>query len=172
MFQIVFDFCDASMDGRDLHLFVRCIDRRPRFVVAVEEREQAVVFLLRNGVVFVIVALGALDGQAEHRLSDGVHAVEHRVHAKLLGIDGALLVEHGIAQEAGGHDLILVGVRQLVAGKLLDEELVVGQITVEGVDHVIAVEMDLARHVLLVTVGIRVAGGVQPVPSPAFAVVR
>ena len=62
--------------------------------------------------------------------------------------------------------------RQQVAGDLLDDELVVGQVAVEGVDDPVAVEADLARLVLLVAVGVGVAGGVEPDPAPALAVVR
>ena len=66
----------------------------------VEEREHPVVLFLRQRIVLVVVALGALDGQAEHALADGVHAVEHGLHAELLGIDAAFLVDHRVAQEA------------------------------------------------------------------------
>ena len=60
---------------------------------------------------------------------------------------------------------------QQVAGDLLDDELVVGQVAVEGVDDPVAVEPDLARLVLLVAVGVGVAGRVEPEPAPALAVV-
>lgn len=46
-----------------------------------------------------------------------------------------LLVEHGVAEEAGGDDLVLGRVGEQVAGVLFDDELVVGQVAVEGVDH-------------------------------------
>ena len=104
--------------------------------------------------------------------ADGVHAVEHRLHAELLGIDAAFLVDHRVAQKAGGDDLVLRGVGQQVAGELLDDELVVGQVAVEGVDDPVAVEPDEARLVLLEAVGVGVARGVEPVAAPALAVVR
>ena len=61
---------------------------------------------------------------------------------------------------------------QQVAGDLLDDELVVGQVAVERVDDPVAIEPDAARLVLLEAVGVGVAGGVEPVPAPALAVVR
>ena len=70
----------------------------------VEEGEQPIILLLRERVELVVVALGALDGQAQDALADGVHAVEHGLHAELLGIDAAFLVDHRVAQEAGGDD--------------------------------------------------------------------
>ena len=80
--------------------FVRAIDRRLRFVIVVQEREQPVVLRLRERIVLVVVALGALNRQPQHALADGVHAVEHGFHAKLLGIDAPFFVEHRVAQES------------------------------------------------------------------------
>ena len=62
--------------------------------------------------------------------------------------------------------------RQLVAGDLLDDEPVVGQVAVQGVDHPVAVEPDETRLVFLVAVGVGVPSGVEPVPTPTLAVVR
>ena len=156
----------CAEDLGPLLLLVGRVDRDVRLVGVVQEGEHAVVFVLRQRVVLVGVALGALDGQAEHALADGVHAVEHRLHAELLGIDAAFLVDHRVAQEAGGHHLVLRGVRQQVAGDLLDDELVVGQVAVQGVDDPVAIEPDLPRLVLLVAVGVGVAGGVEPDAAP------
>ena len=120
----------------------------------------------------MIVALGALDGEAEDALADGVHAVEHGFHAELFGIDAAFLVDHRVAQEAGGDDLILRGMRQQIAGDLLDDELVVRQVAVERVDDPIAIEPDEPRLVLFEAVGIGIARRVEPEPAPALAVMR
>ena len=51
-----------------------------------------------------------------------------------------------------------VALGQQVAGELLDDELVVGQVAVEGADHPVAVEPDRARLVLLVAVASRRSG--------------
>ena len=59
-----------------------------------------------------------------------------------------------------------------VAGNLLDDELVVGQVAVEGPDDPVAIEVDLAGLVFLVAVGIGIAGGIEPDPRPALAVMR
>ena len=121
--------CRSDFDGRTsrkilgaLHLLMRRVNGHVGLVRVVEEREDAVVLFLRERIVFVVVALRALDGDAEDALADGVHAIEHGLHAELLGIDAALLVDHRVAQETGGHVLILGGIRQLVAGNLLDHE--------------------------------------------------
>jgi len=59
---------------------------------------------------------------------------EHGFHAELLGVDAAFLVDHRVAEETGGHRLVLRGARQLVAGDLIDDEPVIRQVPVQGVD--------------------------------------
>ena len=61
---------------------------------------------------------------------------------------------------------------QHVAGELLDRELIERHVGVEGVDDPIAIRPDRARPVLLVAVGVGVAGQVEPAPRPALAVMR
>ena len=119
----------------------------------------------------MVVALRALDGDSQDSFADGVHAVEHGFHAELLRVHAAFLVDHGIAEKAGGDDLILGGVRQHVASDLFDDELVVGQVAVERLNHPIAIDPHLARLILFKTVGIGVARGIQPDAAPALAVV-
>ena len=58
---------------------------------------------------------------------------------------------------------------QQVAGDLLDEELVVGHVVVEGVDDPIAIHPHEPRLVLFEAVGVGVAGRVEPEAAPAFA---
>jgi len=62
--------------------------------------------------------------------------------------------------------------RQEVARDLLDDELIVGQVAVDRADDPVAVEVIDARLVLLVAITVRVTRRVEPVTSPAFAVVR
>ena len=110
----------------------------------------------------MVMALRALDGDAQNAFTDRIHTVEHRFHAELLWIDAAFFVNHGIAQKAGRNDLFLRGVRQFVAGNLVDDELVVGQVAVECVDHPVAIKPNPALLIFFITVGIGVARGVQP----------
>ena len=62
------------------------------------------------------------------------------------------------------------GVGQLISGDLLDQELIVRQITVEGLDDPVPVGPDESRLVLLETVRVGVPGRIQPVPPPALTV--
>ena len=170
--QVGFDLAHLASEFGHLHLVVRRINDALRLVVIVDERKHPVVLLLRERIELVVVTLGALDGEAQHALADGVHAVEHRIHAELLRIDSAFLVDHRVAQKAGGDNLFLRRVWQLIARQLLDDELIVRQVAVQRVDHVIAVEPNLAALVLFETVGVRVTRGIEPLPAPALAVVR
>ncbi len=118
------------------------------------------------------MALRALQGEPEHGLAQAVHAVEQTLDAELLGHDGPLLVDHAVAQEAGGDDLVLAGAGQQVAGDLLDDEAVVRQVAVERADHPVAPGPLLARQVLFIAVAVRVTRGVEPDARPLFAVTR
>ena len=63
------------------------------------EGKHPVVFLLADRIELVVVALAALDGQSQDALSDGVHAVEHRVHPELFRIRTAFPVQHRVAKK-------------------------------------------------------------------------
>ena len=138
----------------------------------VQEGEDAVVLLLFERIELVVVALRALNGDPEDPLPDRVHTVEHGFHPELLRVDSTFLVDHRVAQKAGGDDLVLRRSGQEVARNLLDDELVVGQVAIQSADHPIAIEPDLALLVLLESVGVGIARRIQPVPPPAFAVMR
>ncbi len=141
-------------------------------LVLLRNAQHPVIIFLLDGIELMVMALRALDGDAEDAFADGLHAIEHGFHAELFGVDAAFLVDHGVAQEACGDDLVLGGVGKKIACDLVDDELVVGQVAVERVDHPVAIEPDGALLVLFVAVGIGVAGGVEPGAGPFFPVVR
>ncbi len=143
------------------------LDRR-----AVEIREQPVVVAHRERVVLVIVALAALEGGAEPDGRGRVHPVENLVDPVFLGIGAGLDVAGSAAVQAGGDFLILRGPGQEVAGDLFDGEAVEGHVGVEGLDDPVAVGPEVTEVVALEAVRVGVAGGVEPGPGPAFAVVR
>src|SRR5205807_2107504 len=120
--------------------------------------------------------------------------IEHRFHAKLLGIDTAFLVDHGIAQETGSHARVRkrgqrtfrphcrladtqsgsekYPVPFFIAGNLLDDEPIVREIAIEGADDPVTVGPYPAQLVLLITIGVGVTCRVEPQPAPALAVMR
>jgi len=110
----------------------------------------------------VVVALRAIQSEAEEGAAESGDAVHDGLNAELLGIDAALLVDLGVAVEAGGDLLLGRGVGEEIAGELFNDELVVGLISIQRVDDPVAVFPDLARGVDGVAVGIGVAGDVEP----------
>jgi hypothetical protein len=77
-----------------------------------EEAEELVVLALRDRVVLVVVAAGALHRQAEEHGRGGVNAVGHVLDAVLLRDDPALGVMDLVAEERRRHPLVERRVRQ------------------------------------------------------------
>ena len=139
---------------------------------AVEDAVERVIVGGRDGIELVIVAAGAADAQAEHGLSEVPDGVFESDVAIPFGADADAARDGNVA---GGYDLlpalVVVFVRQKVAGDLLAKELVVGFVVAEGVDDVVPVFVHLRnREVGGVARGIGIADHVEPVPAPAFAV--
>ena len=170
----------------DLHQFVGA---------ALEDAVERVVIGGRDGVVFVVVAAGALDGQAHRAARHHVNAVVNNLvrEADEAAADG----EETQRRQVGAFWVLsfgfwVDGVRsdfanpelrtrnpepnKLVAGYLKLEEAVVGQVGVERVDDPVAVGVGVRVEALLagvdVALGVRVARDVEPVTRPALAVVR
>ena len=137
----------------------------------IQKCKHAVIFVLLQWIELVVVALRTADGKAQHALSNGVHTIEHRLHAELFRIHAAFLVDHGIAQKAGGHNLILRSLRQQITSQLLNQELVVWQVAIQCVDDIVTVKPYAALLVFFKAIGIGIASGVQPVAAPTLSVV-
>ena len=128
------------------------------------------------GVVFVIVAAGATERQAEESAAGGVDGVFERQVPQFIRGGG---VAPGQRQVAGGDDLLattgIVGRwvgGQDVAGELFADKLIERLVVLEGVDHIVAVEASFGDGIVGVVAGrVGVAHDVEPVASPAFAVV-
>ena len=120
----------------------------------------------------MVVAAGALEGQAEEGGAEGVHAVDDVGDAELLLDDAALLVLHVEAVEGRREALVLRGVRQQVAGELPRDELVEGEVLVERLDDPVAVRPHGAVAIHLVAVRVGEAREVQPVGGHPLAVAR
>src|SRR5689334_13630515 len=99
------------------------------------------------------MALGTTQRQTQEDNARGGHAIDHPFDAELLGIVSPLRIEQRIAMKAGGYLLLDCGARQEVAGKLLDHELVEGEIAIEGADHPVPVLPYRSGTVGIVSVG-------------------
>jgi hypothetical protein len=145
---------------------------QPALVHVVEVGEQAVVVVLRDGVVLVVVAARALEREPEESRAEGVHAVGHVLDAVFL-LDAATLVGLAVqAVEGRGQALVARGAGQQVAGELGAQEAVVGQVFVERADQPVAPGPDGALGVGLVAVGVGVARQVEPGGGHALAEAR
>ena len=139
-----------------------------------EEGLEAVVILVLDGVVLVVVALGATGGEAEEDAADGAGDVVEEVLAKLLFAVGVGF-PRGEAEEALGDDFVgLAGglfAAVFVAGDLFLDEEVIGLVGVEGADDVIAVAPGGGAFAVDgEAVGFGVADEIKPVAAPALAV--
>ncbi len=170
MFEFRFDLANLQKDLGPLHLLLGRVDRNVRLVAVVQEGEDPVVLFLFQRIILVVVALGALDGQAEDPLADAVHTVEHGLHPELLRIDAPFFVDHRVAQEARGDELVLAGAGEQVTGDLLDDELAIGEVPVQGMNDPVAICVDLAGLVFLVAIRVGITRGVEPDPPPSLAV--
>ena len=137
---------------------------------------------LRNGVVFVIMAIGAGDRQAQKGRAGGIGEIGHElIPPALIFLENAartvVLTEAHIARRRNfiylGLRLRLVRTGHLIPGKLLLNKLVVRLVLIERADHVIAVAIGIGPELIaLKAIRVGVADDVQPVPSPSLAVMR
>ena len=142
-----------------------------------EDPDHGVVVPRRDRIELVIVAARAGYGQAEEALRDDVQLLVVDVVEHL----GLVLLGEGLGPEreqARRHDPAAVrhGAvvrREKISRDLLLDETIVGEVLVEGRDHVVTVAPRVGVAVVLVVAGrVRVAGHVEPVSSPALAVAR
>ena len=149
--------------------------RRARAVEALlrhlmEERVELVKLLRRDGIVFVVVALGATHRGAEPHGGRGAHAVHDVFGEILVGVRAALVVGHHVAVETARDLLRPRRVRQQIAGELLDGELVERQVPIERRDDPLAPRPHLAQAVVVIAARIRVTRLVEPRHRHALAV--
>ena len=136
----------------------------------IEDRKQPEVFLLRDRIVLVVVALGAVDGDRHPDLERRVDPIDDGDVAELLVVGPAFRVRQRVAVERRRQKLVDGRIGEHVAGDLFDRELVVRQIAVEGVDHPVAILPDGPRLILGIAVRVGVASQIEPHRRPAFAV--
>ena len=128
-----------------------------------------------KGIVFVIVAFGATHGGTEEYRGGVANTVGGILCHVFLGLGPSLArcLVHPIETRCNEPASFLKRIAfEQVARQLLDHELVVGFVFVEGPNQVIAVEPTISKTVLLVAHGIGIACKVQPRQGEPFAEVR
>ena len=132
-----------------------------------EDAIKRVVVFGGNRVELVVMAASTGDGQAQQSTGDDVDPV----------VDDLVLIEQEAPADGqetqSGQRPVVAAARELIGRDLLDEELVVTEVGVERGDHVIAVGVGVGVAAILredVTLGVGVAGDVEPVPAPTLAI--
>ena len=131
-----------------------------------------VIFLLLDGIEFVVVAPSALHRQAEERGGGCVDRVL-KPSIKVVGGIVRFVVPSAGPNHAGGDDSLFRAIRQLVTGQLFGDEAGVGHVVIQRVDYPVTVTPYVRfEFVPLVAVGLRKSDEIEPVTSPAFALTR
>ena len=141
-----------------------------RFLHVREERRHAVKIPLGEGIVLVIVTLGAAERGAEPHDARVAHAVGGVFGGVFLGLRAALLGGHQELVVTGCDALLHRRVRHQIAGELLRGEAVERQVAIERVDHVIAIRRDALMLVAVITARVGVTHQVQPIRRHPLAV--
>ncbi len=177
-------FINEPQDGidfvvGDLHPWILRIGFRTsdhgfdaHFPDIIKEGVKLIVFLDREGIIFMIVAMGAFQGHAQQSLPEEVSPVGDIAAPVFLGDDAAFLRDLVIAVEGRREDLFAGGIGQQVAGQLPGDKLVVRQVPVEGIDDPVAPGPLGAVAIVLITVRIGVAGEVQPMNGHLLPISR
>ena len=157
-----FLFCGIEREGR---AFVGAI----RVGRVVQDREEAEVIVLRDGVILVRVTL-----RTRHRGSHPdryrcVHPIHHSDVPVFLIARAAFVVRHRVSMKRRGDKLLVGGVVQQITGDLLKGELIERLVRVQRADDVIAIRPDRPRRIIRVAAGIRIARLVQPELRPMLA---
>ena len=157
--------CRYRHDVAEIHALTRLID-------VLEKREELVKFLLRNGVVLVVMASGTLEGHSQKGGPEGVHPIHVIGHAILLFDDTAFFILQVESIERGGQALLLSGVGQKIPRHLPLHESIKGQMPVESPDHPIPPGPDRPVAIRLESVGVSKPGQVEPVGGHSFSIAR
>ena len=120
----------------------------------------------------MVMAAGAADRQPQPHRAERAGAIHQVLRMELFGNTAGLGIDPVIALEASG-DLLLHGrVGNQIPCQLLQRELRVGHVFIEGVHYPVAPRPHLFFGIHLVPVGVRITCRIQPVDSHAFAVAR
>jgi len=137
-------------------------------MIVIQKRKEFVILLLLERIVFVIVALGNTESSAPARPCQCIPSdSKHLIHPELLGSMPPSSFTIEFRRNPVATIWSCVGCGQLIAGNLLNDNLIVRLFLIERVDDVIAIEINVARFVLFKPIRVGVARCIEPMPAPA-----
>ena len=140
-----------------------CVNRvKAAFVDVVQEGGETVVVPHGYGVILVVMAPGALHGEAEEGDAIRADTVSDDVLAELLFVAARFIALLREAVEGGGQEHVLRRRGQHVTGRLPSDELVVGQVVVEHPHGPVAVGPGETIVILVASISVRETGDIQP----------
>ena len=149
------------------------LNPRTRFHgVVIEECEELIKLLLRDGIVFVIVATAASHRQTKPYRRCCFNPVDDGFHAPFLGNNAPFSVDPMIAIEAGRDLLIHRRIRQQIPRQLIDRKLIERLIPIERRDDPIAPSPHETLEIRLIPIAIRISRAIQPLHRHPFPIAR
>ncbi len=134
----------------------------------VEEGEQGVEIALGDRVVFMVMASGAVEGQAEPDGCGRFDAIGNIFGCIFFWNDAAFGIPAMVAVEPGGDALLGGGIGEQIACDLFDGHAVEGRVLIELLDDPVPPSPHGAFAIALVSVGVGVACGVEPTCCEVF----
>ena len=116
----------------------------------------------------MVVTAAAVKGEAHPGGADGFGHVHDVVDAVFFGDGSALAIDGVISEEAGSEFLLVGGIGQEVSSDLPNREVVEGKVAIESVGNPVPPRPHCALVVALITIGVGVAGGIEPGPGHTF----
>ncbi len=116
----------------------------------------------------MIVALSAAERASQPNGRGGIDPVLHGRITELVVFGSGLIIHHRVAVETGRDELICARIGKQVARKLFNGKPIETHISVEGIDHPVAISPHRPRLIAFVTIRVGVAAQIQPVLSPMF----
>ncbi len=138
-----------------------------------EHRTHGVIVLEGDGIKFVGVASGALHGDPKHGSPDGLHDFIHAICPCLT--NGTGLSSHsGCGDMRAGHEKSGGSpCAQYIPCHLFGDELVVGLVLIEGLDHIVSIQpRAFSIEIGFRSIGFRPADDIEPMLSPALPIMR
>ena len=148
------------------HVYALLVDFRNGLIVVGVE---LVVFALGDRIELVIVALGTFHGESQPNRTRGGDAIVQDVGAEFFHLRSSGEIDGNIAVESRCHKLAGRGIGKQVARQLFDGELVKRHVVVQGANDPVAIRPHRPQVIVLITIGIRISGQIEPAGGPLFA---